>query len=223
MKSAAIAFLAICALLLSACGSTPTPEPVQIDAAERTVLAEILYSTGITVDELKPTSSRALGSETRAIAVENGHIVGLRLSETKWPNLGALPRLPNLRILWLSNNGLTDVSGISGLPLLEELILDDNLLTSLDLRDLPALRSVSVRHNQLPTVPDLGPGVTVNVEGNPAQAILDNPHQHRIRSRKASWTGFLGETANSMGPSSPSSVVRSSKITTTAGMAGGSR
>ncbi len=174
MKSVILAFLIACALV-SACAPAPSEPPVHIDDLERSALGEFLYSTGIGVDDLVHTGLQRLGSHPQAVAVVDGHVDGLRLSDVKWPNLAVLPRFPSLKTLWLSSVGLTDTNGISGLPSLEELILDDNDLVALDLRDLPALRSVSVRHNRLPMIPDLGPNVTVNIEGNPAEEILKHP------------------------------------------------
>lgn len=179
---------------LAACGSCAAPTTEQelktLDATERQALSEVLKGTGLQAEELRSIGILGIDRNAKAVAVDKGHVVGLRLSGVTVPDLASAKRLPALEVLWLTGctvprldglrghgalrdlslagSGLTSLAGLADLPRLEELNLDDNKLRSLaELKDLPALKKVSARNNQLTEPPSLGAKMAINLDGNP--------------------------------------------------------
>lgn len=179
---------------LAACGSCAAPTTEQelktLDATERQALSEVLKGTGLQAEELRSIGILGIDRNAKAVAVDKGHIVGLRLSGVTVSDLAPARRLPALEALWLTGctvprlgglrghgalrelslagSGLTSLAGLADLPRLEELNLDDNKLRSLaELKDLPALKKVSARNNQLAETPSLGAKMAINIDGNP--------------------------------------------------------
>lgn len=71
-------------------------------------------------------------------------------------SLASLPMLPNLRELYVDRVALNDLDGIAGRDALHTLLINDAGLTSVAGIDLPALRTLDVRHNRIASLADLG-------------------------------------------------------------------
>jgi len=150
-----------------------------MDATERQALLDLLKGTGVAPEGLRSIGIRGIDRNPKAIAIEGGHVIGLRLSGVTLVDLSPLRRLPALQALWLTDCGLTSIAGISELPKLVDLNLDGNKLTSLaGLSGLPALKKLSARNNQLSEAPAAGlpPKLTLVLDGNPlGQAAVAAP------------------------------------------------
>lgn len=190
-------------LSLSACESCKPldlkEEVRNMDTTERQALAELLNGTGLAVEALRPIGILGIDRNPKALAVEKGHVVGLRLSGVTVSDLGPVQRLPGLQVLWLTGctlpslaglsghgalrdlslagSGLASVEGLTNLPQLKELNLDDNKLRSVaGLVGVQALKKLSVRNNLLTEPPTLGTKVEVVLDGNPtAKAVAPEP------------------------------------------------
>lgn len=161
-----------------------------LDATERQALSDVLKGTGLQAEELRAIGLLGIDRNPKAVAVEKGHVVGLRLSGVTVADLSPTKRLPALEALWLTGctvpslgglrghgalrdlslagSGLTSLAGLAELPRLEELNLDDNKLSSLaELTGLPALKQVSARNNQIADNPSLGAKMAIKLDGNP--------------------------------------------------------
>lgn len=184
-------FLGLGLIACSGCGSsTPAEELKKLDPTERQALTDLLEGTGLSPEQLRPIGILGIDRNPRALAVEGGHIVGLRLSGVTVANLTPLKQLPSLQVLWLTEctlpslgglagqgalrdlslarSGLGTSDGIADLPRLTELDLDDNKLPSLSgLKGLPALKKVSARNNAIVEHPSLGKNVVLVLDGNP--------------------------------------------------------
>lgn len=141
-----------------------------MDATERQALLDLLNGSGVAPEGLRSIGIRGIDRNERAIAIEGGHVIGLRLSRVTLSDLSPLRRLSALQALWLTDCGLTSVEGLSDLPQLSELNLDGNKLTSLaTLQGLPALKKLSAKNNAIREAP--GPGLpaklSVRLDGNP--------------------------------------------------------
>jgi hypothetical protein len=152
-------------------GGTPgiEGELSTMDATERQALLDLLKGTGVAPEGLRSIGIRGIDRNPRALAVEGGHVIGLRLSQVTLTDLSPLRRLPALQALWLTDCGLTSVDGLADLPQLSDLNLDGNKLTSLaPLKGLPALKKLSARNNQLAEAPSGLPAkLTLTLDGNP--------------------------------------------------------
>jgi Leucine-rich repeat (LRR) protein len=150
-----------------------------MDAGERQALSDLLKGTGVTAEQLRSIGIRGIDRNARAIAIEGGHVIGLRLSNVTLSDLSPLRRMTALQALWLTDCGLTSVDGLFDLPQLTDLNLDGNGLTSLAaLRGLPALKKLSARNNKLTEKPGAGlpPKVALALDGNPlGQAAAPAP------------------------------------------------
>ena len=175
----------------SSCTPATTEQEIKtLDATERQALTDLLKGTGLAGEELRSIGILGIDRNPKALAVEGGHVIGLRLSGVTVPDLGPAKRLPALQVLWLTGctvpsleglsghgtlrdlslagGGLTSLAGLINLPQLKELNLDDNKLRSLaELKGLPALKKVSARNNQLTESPALGDKMAIVLDGNP--------------------------------------------------------
>lgn len=141
-----------------------------MDATERQALLDLLKGTGLTPEGLRSIGIRGIDRNAKAIAIEGGHIIGLRLSNVTLADLSPLRRMPALQALWLTDCGLTAIDGIADLPQLVDLNLDGNKLTSVaTLTGVPALKKLSLRNNQLREKPVAGlpAKLSVVLDGNP--------------------------------------------------------
>lgn len=96
-------------------------------------------------------------ADTRnAVAVEGGHVVGLRLGHTRLTKLGSVSKLTHLVVLDLHDGQIADVDGLRALPELDHLDLAGNRITSLaGVSGLPAVRSVYLADNPLERIDGL--------------------------------------------------------------------
>ncbi|MBL9009333.1 MAG: hypothetical protein JNJ46_34045 [Myxococcales bacterium] len=141
-----------------------------MDATERQALLDLLKGTGVQPEGLRSIGIRGIDRNARAIAIEGGHVIGLRLSNMTLTDLSPVRRLTALQALWLTDCGLVSVESLSDLPQLADLNLDGNKLTSVaSLKGLPALKKLSVRNNQLTEPPGAGlpAKLTLALDGNP--------------------------------------------------------
>lgn len=185
-----------------------------MDSTERQALAELLNGTGLTAEGLRPIGILGIDRNPKALAVEKGHVVGLRLSGVTVSDLGPVRRLPGLQVLWLTgcalpnldglsghdalrdlslaSSGLVSIEGLANLPRLAELNLDDNKLRSLtELKGLPALKRISVRNNQLTEPPHLGTKINVALDENPSTKAA--PSEPAVAMAPTSLSGFVAE------------------------------
>lgn len=163
-----------------------------MDAGERQALTDLLKGTGVTAEGLRSIGIRGIDRNARAIAIEGGHVIGLRLSQVTLADLSPLRRLSALQALWLTDCGLTSIEGIADLPQLSDLNLDGNQLTSLAaLRGLPALKKLSARNNRLTEKPGaaLPAKVVLTLDGNPLGAAPAPASASATASPSASATG----------------------------------
>lgn len=178
----------------SSCTTLTTEQEIKtLDATERQALTDLLKGTGVSGEGLRSIGILGIDRNPKALAVEDGHVIGLRLSGVTVPDLTPTKRLPALQVLWLTGctvpsldglsghgtlrdlslagSGLTSLAGLANLPQLKELNLDDNQLRSMtELKGLPALKKVSARNNQLAESPALGDKMAIVLDGNPAPA-----------------------------------------------------
>lgn len=92
--------------------------------------------------------------------------------------------LRNLRILWLSRSGITDLDGITVLELLEELYVSFNDiedLSPLSVHDTLSVLDLEANNvddvDQLETLSTCPMLMSLNLEGNPIDAV---PHYRRV-------------------------------------------
>lgn len=160
-----------------------------LDATERQALTDLLKGTGVAPEGLRPIGLLGIDRNPRALAIDHGHVIGIRLSGVTVTDLEPARRLPlqalwltgctlpslaglgghaTLRDLSLAGSNLTSLAGLADLPQLREINVDDNKLQSLtELKALPALQKVSARNNQLTEAPALGDKMATKLDGNP--------------------------------------------------------
>lgn len=169
----------------------------KLPPGEQKALAALLSETGLVAGKLRVVELRALKYNPKAVAVDKGRVVGLRLSQVPLARADAVVGLTGLKELWLSENGLgalpdlapladlqrlevshnklRDTSGLAGLPALQRLVLSHNALASAaGLRELPALTELDLSDNQLTDVTPLTalPAlVELDVRYNPLNAL----------------------------------------------------
>lgn len=184
----------------------------KLPADERQALESITAAVGLTPAQLRPVGAGVLQYNPKAVAVQEGHVVELRLADAPIKQLDAVSRLSGLRVLWfdgsqlaslqgigalkalrtlnLSRSKLTSLSDLAGHPSLERLNLAQSGLSSVaDLRDLPKLEELDLSGNQLA---DVGPLATlpalssIDLTGNPIKALPSNaPARWKVKSDMA--------------------------------------
>lgn len=203
--------VALTTVLLGACGerkdmSENTDATAGLVATERAAVLQMLSEAGVPVAQLRAVGKLGIAKNNNAIAVANGHVVGLRLSGSKLTSLRPAATLPELALLWapdnqiasldglenarkltelvLSNNQIASVSGLAGALSLEVLSLANNRIVSLQgFPALPALHTLDVSGNQLLSldgVASLGKLWTVRARGNP---LVDAEAVRAVRTR----------------------------------------
>jgi Leucine-rich repeat (LRR) protein len=157
-------------------------ELAKLTPGDRQALESLVGEAGLESTKLRPIELRELKYASKSVAVQDGRVVALRLSNLPLRKLDALAGLTGLRELWLSGNGLTSARGVSALPALSKLNLSHNALTQVDeLHDLPALTELDLTHNQLTDVSPLTalPALqTLDVSDNPLK-VLPTPSPER--------------------------------------------
>ena len=95
--------------------------------------------------------SRNLVRNMTAIKVPK--LIYLNLSRNEIINIDQFQPHPNLRILELRGNRISNASGLKGMPKLEELYLCENSIVYIDtLEELPSLRKLHLRKNNISVV-----------------------------------------------------------------------
>lgn len=123
---------------------------------ERKALEALLTEAGIPADRIGLVAMTSLPSVAKSVSVEQGHVVGLRLSDIPLKRTDAVAGLSELKELWLSGNGLAEVRGLEALKKLERLDLSRNQLRQVsNLAGLPALQRLRLAHNQIESVAGL--------------------------------------------------------------------
>lgn len=169
----------------------------KLTPGDRQALEALLADSGLLTSKLRAVELRALKYPSKGLAVQDGRVVGLHLSEVPLKHLDKLAALTALQELWLTDDGLTSVpplaglvalqrldlgrnqlraaDGIAGLPALQRLRLSSNLLTSVaGLRELPLLTELELADNELTDLLPLTalPALTtLDVSGNPLKAL----------------------------------------------------
>jgi len=169
----------------------------KLTPGDRQALEALLADSGLASGKLRAVELRALKYPAKGLAVQDGRIVGLHLSEVPLKHLDKVVALTALQELWLNDNGLTSVpplagltalqrldlgrnqlravDGLSGLPALQRLRLSGNSIASVaGLHDLPALTELELADNELTDLAPLTalPALTaLDVSGNPLKAL----------------------------------------------------
>ncbi len=186
---------------------------------ERQALETITAAVGLTPAQLRPVGAGVLQYNPKAVAVQDGHVVELRLGDAPIKQLDAISRLSGLRVLWLDGSQLASLQGIGALKALRTLNLSRSKLTSLsdvaghpslerlnlaqcglssvaDLRDLPKLEELDLSGNQLADVGPLAalPVLTaIDLTGNPIKALPSNaPARWKVKSDMAAAAAPAG-------------------------------
>lgn len=105
-----------------------------------------------------------------AVAIQAGHVVGLRLGRTKLTRLSAFGKFPHLVVLDVHDSQIEDATGLSSLTELDHLdIAGNRVVTLAHIERLPALRSLYAAENGIEHIADLEalPALEVlNLAGN---------------------------------------------------------
>lgn len=201
MKYAGLALgvfvLALVVYVVTGKSASLDAELAKLAPGDRQAVEALLAEAGLAATKLRLVELRALKYNGKAVAVENGRLVGLRLSQVPLSRADAVVGLTGLKELWLSENGLAtlpslaplvalqrldlshnklrEASGLAGLPALQRLVLSHNALASAaGLRELPALTELDLSDNQLTDVTPLTalPAlVELDVRYNPLNAL----------------------------------------------------
>ena len=162
-----------------------TRKPLSIDdelgklpGDERQALEAIASEAGIKANQLKPVGIGVMANHPRAVAIEDGHVMELRISDAPIKSLAPIARLVGLKALWLDGTQLESLEGLQSLKELRILNLSRAKLGSLaglaghpavtqlnlshcgldsvaDVRDLPVLRKLDLSGNQVEDVASL--------------------------------------------------------------------
>ncbi len=162
-----------------------TRKPLSIDdelgklpADERQALEALASAAGITAAQLRPVGPGVLSYNPKAVAIQDGHVVELRIADSSLKQIDPIAKLSALRTLWLDGNALASLQPLSGLKSLRTLNLSRCKLSSLtDLHDAPALTNLDLTGNQIEDVSSLValPGLEKLVlSGNPLKALPTN-------------------------------------------------
>ncbi len=181
----------------------------KLTPGDRQALEALLADSGLLTSKLRAVELRALKYPSKGIAVQDGRLVGLHLSEVQLKHPDKLAALTALQELWLNDAGLTSVpplaglvalqrldlgrnqlravDGLAGLPALQRLRLSNNLLTSVaGLRELPVLTELELADNQLTDLLPLTalPALTtLDVSGNQLTALPSpTPARWKVKS-----------------------------------------
>lgn len=162
-----------------------TRKPLSIDEElgklpgdERQALEALASAAGITAAQLRPVGPGVLSYNPKAVAIQEGHVVELRIADASIKQLEPVAKLTGLRTLWLDGNALGSLQPLSGLKSLRTLNLSRCKLSSItELNDLPALTNLDLTGNQLDDVAALValPSLEkIVLSGNPLKALPPN-------------------------------------------------
>jgi len=181
-----------------------TRKPLSIDdelgklvPEDRQALEAIATAAGVTPNQLRPVGPGVLQYNPKAVAIQEGHVVELRLGDAPITRFDAISRLTGLRVLWLDGSNLSSLQGIASLKALRTLNLSRSKLGSLvglaghpslerlnlsqcgldsiaELRDLAKLEELDLSGNKLGDVAALTalPALSsLDLSGNPVKAL----------------------------------------------------
>lgn len=180
MKNAAIAVGVVVLLLLAVImfsGKTVSIEEAlkSLSAEENAALSAIAAEAGFAPTQLESVGVGLLANHPRAVAVEGGHVVELRIADAPVKNLTHVAKLKGLKALWLDGTAIESLEGIAALPSLHILNVSKTKLGSLaGVAGHPALGLLVVSHCGIETVQDLGdlPQLReLDLRGNPVKDI----------------------------------------------------
>jgi hypothetical protein len=188
----------IVSVALLGCGSSDpssaNSDPLaKLPQEERSAVEQLLTGAGLSAKQLRPVGRLGIEKNSQSIVVENGHVKALRISDSPLASMRAVAALPELEVLWLTNNKISEIDGLetarkltvlvlsrnqirtvdrlAGATLLETLSLNDNRIEKLvDIPTLSALHTLDISDNQLVSLEGLGglPKLwTVRAKGNP--------------------------------------------------------
>ncbi len=150
----------------------------KLPSDERQALDAISSVAGMTSAQLRPVGIGILANHPRAVAIEDGHVVELRIADAPLTTLGGIAKLTGLKALWLDGTQLESLDGLQSLKALGILNLSRTKLGSLtglaghpaltqlnlalcgidtvtELRDLPLLRKLDLSGNPVKDVAPL--------------------------------------------------------------------
>ncbi len=171
-----------------------TRKPVSIEdelatlpVEERQALTALVTAAGLTPAALRAVAPGVLQYNPKAVVVQNGHVVELRLADTPLAKVDDVVKLSALRTLWLDGSKIESLRPISGLKALKTLNVSRCQLRSVaELQDLPALVSLDLSGNQIADVSSLVglPALEQLVlGGNPIQSLPGNaPARWKVKS-----------------------------------------
>lgn len=174
-----------------------TRRPLSIDEEldklpqdERQALDAIASAAGITKTQLRPVGSGVLQYNPKAVAIQDGHVVELRVADAPIQQLDAVSRLVGLRVLWLDGCQLRSLQGIESLKALRSLNVSRTKLSGVaELRGLPKLEELNLSGNQISDVAaltELPVLTTIDLTGNPLKALPNPvPPRWKVKSEMA--------------------------------------
>jgi hypothetical protein len=111
----------ICVVLVACSKATTIQEELKnMHAGDRQALLDLLKDTGVAAESLRPIGIRGIDRNARAVATDEGRIVGLRLSGVTLKDLAPVGRMGALQVLWLTECTVQGLGGLSGHPALRE-------------------------------------------------------------------------------------------------------
>jgi Leucine-rich repeat (LRR) protein len=171
-----------------------TRKPLSIDeelgklpADERQALDALASAAGIAVAQLRPVGPGVLSYNPKALAIQDGHVVELRIADASLKQIEPIAKLTALRTLWLDGNPIASLQPISGLKSLRTLNLGRCKLGQVtELHDVPALTNLDLTGNQIDDVSSLValPALEKLVlSGNPLKSLpADAPKRWSVQS-----------------------------------------
>nr|WP_295926626.1 hypothetical protein [uncultured Dyadobacter sp.] len=123
----------------------------RLDASEKAVLTRILDGAGLQLSNATFTEHWHVADTTATfrICVQKGHVTALNVSNHPVPELALFSQLPELGDLYLRNCGLSDMSGLKSVSI-DRLDISDNQITHLQtLSGVPNVRWLFASNNKL--------------------------------------------------------------------------
>lgn len=132
-----LALILICVVLLACSKATTIQEELKnMHAGDREALLALLKGTGVEAESLRPIGIRGIDRNARAVATDEGRIVGLRLSGVTLKDLGPVGQMGALQVLWLTECTVEGLSKLAGHPALREVSFAGSKVSQTDLASL---------------------------------------------------------------------------------------